>query len=623
MTAWIWSIGLFLAAGPIESFEDSARFEVTGTGKSSLVTDQGVTHGSTALRLVAESKEDAADIRPRGFRWDLSKGQKLHIDVLSTYPGRSLVDVKFFSDQTYLVQQLSVPAGASVVELDLQGVRAHLDATRISILKFQSNEAGRTFYLDNIRVSEPRVPAVETLVAKPKLTTAANMLPNGELDAGLVGFDFWSGEGIYYQKAVTGDAVKSGSAAFRFDFDKPESNGKTSAFIFSGVTPFPAGEYDCSLWVRSDVPGKFRWYWAVQSSGDRDALSGTYWSETLTTQTSWTNYGGRFKVSRPVSMRLYAAVYSPTDFYVDAIQVAPVAASPSQVSVVGSELRINGQSSHVVGIYHGCPTKVAELGIRHHKPDIFPNDEYVRVCQENGIWVWGDLSGVTRTGVPQAVKGIRSLYTQPNIVGWYSDEPDHEGKFASPELLRWMTAELRSTGLPHWAVVMSWPSDSSNAFQYQDSVDIIATDIYPWANRKPLSWLLDKVDRFLRTDPSRPRWVVVEAHRDVPADYQRVMIWLPFVAGADGTWFWETDDISGDPEKWAAFRDNLRPFLDLSRSLPGRATRLTRLPAGLVGSVRSDASGNKTAVVLNLTEGAIAWEGITVPPRDVRISPVR
>jgi hypothetical protein len=460
-----------------------------------------------------------------------------------------MVDFKFYSaNKTYWIQQIPLEP---TIEIDLQGVKANTDINKIIILKISVYEPGE-YFISNLRFGRLN-PPVNTRAAR-----KFNLIPNGDFEFGLTGFEFYNGEGLYSMEMAPGRLGKS----FKFSYQNSDGNGKSSAFIYSGYIDLKSGEYDFSVWSKSDMVGKFRWFLV----NDDKQLDGQYWIDSGTSTLGWSESKASFKLKKDGKVRAYFAVYSPTSFYVDNMRISP---KKQKVEIKGNQFVLNGVPEHLIGVYHGTREQVAEVGFRHHKPDYLANQSDVDFYNAHGIYLWGDISGLVRLKLTESVQDIEMIYNQSNLVGFYEDEPDHVKQYTSPALCRKITGLLKQTGLPTLGVVMSWYKDSSASQQYSTSFNIEGSDIYAFANKQPLTWLQKKIENYLKVKSDKPRIVVVEAGDYLTYGEQRAQAWLPMACGADGVFFWVLTDVKDSTNLKSVIKE-----LDSFRYLTGLGIRL-------------------------------------------------
>lgn len=481
--------------------------DCNGNGQAQIINGQ--------IEFIANSAEDSVNIR---FKPSYRFTDNLLIDI-KTDVKQALFDIKTFSNTgTYLMSQ--IPILDEPTEIDIQGSNAWAGKDLI-ILKFSAYTPGK-YTIGNFRYG--RYDSGETN----KLTYEPNLIPNGDFEFGLLGFSLWNTIGKFAPKS----GKDSNGSYFRFEHVSSE-NGRAGAYIFSGDIILKKGNYNFETMFKSDQPGRYRW---TLTDPDK-ALSGQYWLDMSNSTGQWQESRAQFSVSKDTKTQVYFVVDSPTSF-----NLAHMVISPAQnVIIQGNQFILNGTPEHVVGVFHGSPQDCVRAGFKYHKSTSIPTQEDVAFYQASDVKLFADISGLTRAQKLDGLDEIFKIYNQPNVVGWYSDEPNHVEQFTSPAKCRKITELLKYTGLPHFGVVMTWMTQSSDAFQYQDSFDILSTDLYAKDNGKDLKWLAQKIQDFLRTKAGKPRWVVVEANPKLSQGEQRTQAWLPMACGADGTWFWVLD----------------------------------------------------------------------------------
>ena len=483
------------------------NFTISTNGQGQATLNNGV------IDFTANENDDAVNLVFKPFV--LSPGG-LCFDV----EGTGLIDVKFYSmkpsadgNSTYIIQQ--IPVNNETVEIDLDGVAAWIPYNNIFLIKISSSPGKYKF--SNFRYGRYDIPY------RPKNVEDFNLIPNGDFQFGSAGFTFYAGEGKFNQRIDGG---------FKFDY---VSGDKGFAFICTDELVVKAGKYTFETSFSSDKQGVYRWFVA----NDEKVLGGQYWADQTISKVGFEQSGGTFTVLKDTKIRIYFAIFSPVSFTVFNMKLKP---SSVDVSIVGTDVVINGVPEHIIGVYHDNAQKVADVGFRHHKPEFIPNDDDISVYVKNGIYFWADISGIVRTHMLEAAASINKLYHQPNMVGYYVDEPDHVDNYCSPSLLRTINSLLPKK--PLWTVVMSWYTNSSAAQQYQSSCSIISSDIYQKDNNQTLGWLVTKIRDFMRVTTTKPRIVVVECNDQLSYDEQRVQAWLPMASGANGVFFWVLDKVN-------------------------------------------------------------------------------
>ncbi|MGB9878303.1 MAG: beta-galactosidase, partial [bacterium] len=283
----------------------------------------------------------------------------------------------------------------------------------------------------------------------------------------------------------------------------------------------------------------------------------------------WTKFEYNIRVNKEIGpLALYLFSVGNGTLYIDAVSLVreggepleekPSARrKPSKVEIRGNRIFLNGKPFFPLGFYNAEPEDLKDTGFniicRDPGPGT-PGRDFLDRCEKSGIMVSVNLEGVLRAHLPwRAPEAIRPLMDHPAVFSWYTcDEPDHSQWTVPPPEMRLATKLIHKTDPNHptWTVVMPWAD--SNIYQYADTVDIIATDMYPIMdyNREVIrvGQATDVLRRAVKR--RRPVFMVTEASAQATPEEEYAMTYLAIVHGANGILYWNYQDAKQNPIIW-------------------------------------------------------------------------
>jgi len=243
----------------------------------------------------------------------------------------------------------------------------------------------------------------------------------------------------------------------------------------------------------------------------------------------------------------------------DARAVKPAGAvtgTPIKVTIKDEVTYINGEPFFPLGFYHGDPAGYEGTGFNFSTGrgglDV---GQFLDACAEHGVYGQASLEGLMRAHVPErAAEVARKYKNHPALLAWYvCDEPDHMRWNVPPPEVRLATKLLHEEDPNHptWIVVMPWTD--SNLYQYANTVDILATDVYPIGTSRPLTQVAYSQD-VMRKAHRGPTWMVPQATSRATPEQEYLVTYLALTHGASGIIYWEYDGARRDERIWGTMK---------------------------------------------------------------------
>jgi hypothetical protein len=311
--------------------------------------------------------------------------------------------------------------------------------------------------------------------------------------------------------------------------------------------------------------------WEGRTSGLQ--VEGTDYGRRFPVPQEWTKKAYTITVTRDLfPVRIYFYSVGTGTLFIDAVsltregmeipKVARRAGRPSRVEIRGTVPYLDGKPFFAIGLYNAEPEALRGTGFNFICRDPGPGAmglNFLDRCHENGIMVSINMEGIMRAHLPwQVVEFIEPFKDHPAVFAWYvCDEPDHPRWTVPPPEMRLATTLLHRADPNHptWTVVMPWAD--SNIYQYADTVDIIATDMYPIADYKRQLIRVARATDVLRraVKGQRPVWMVTEATSKATPQEEYAITYLAVTHGANGIVYWNFNDARRNPQIWKTMVD--------------------------------------------------------------------
>lgn len=414
-----------------------------------------------------------------------------------------------------------------------------------------------TVYFDEVRLvrgaleQEPEAPAKRLAPQDP-----GNRIANPNFELGLHDWGSWGewDDGLY--EFATGD----GANAYSGDYSAAIiCNKKGRGGVMTKPMKLPPDQYTLRFLVKGSEPSTIR-YGAIYPGGElfRDAAVETDW-QTLALPITSEEEG---------KWRVYLMSTGEGVAYFDEVslkgtrEVVAAAEEPSaperpstQFEMRRGHTYVNGEAFFALGVYRAVPGDLQDTAFNCIPGWDQAEAATLDACQQAGIYLLPDLTGVMRGHLPHRVTRVaQPLMDHPAVLAWYvCDEPDHERWNVPPDEMRLATKLLHDLDPQRLtcAVVMPWAE--SNLYRYADTVDILMTDIYPIGDKRPADlsaiWRGTGVMRRAVND-DKPVWAVVQATAKGTPEEHVAATYLAVVEGADGILYWEYEDGRRRPEVW-------------------------------------------------------------------------
>ena len=566
--------GVTYADGVIASFESKDEVQ-PGEGTAAIrQSTEHVTAGRYSLEATLQGAESGFGFHAWNKPFDFSTAKKLYFDAYRDGAPISLIFRVFDEkDKPYVVWYYRLLKGENLVEIDVPGMAASgLDVKKIKRIYMYVEEGSGKLFVDNFRTAEKPID-LDTLVKKPtvhpKRVPSGNGLLNGDFEAGLAGWNSWGewDDGLYSFGAGFNDEAYSGSASMKIVCEKRGRGG-----IFTEPMYMPAGVYEFRFWAKGDAKDSLM-RWTFVGEGDaRAAVEKNFESDVQTLGTEWKEYKYVVPINANVALRLYFFSVGAGTVLIDAASIVlqgkenippyhvPDGKPPHSIKVEKNRMFLNGKPFFPIGMYLGHPDALANTGFNCLMPSTMA-PEIIEESDRTGVLLSPELTGVMRGHLPwQVGVAVKPFKNHAQLFGWYlCDEPDHAKMTVPPMEMRLATKMIHEIdpNRPTWAVVMSWAD--SNMYQYADTVDILATDIYPIeeANKKrPLVEVGEKTDVLKRAvGKNKPGIAVLQSTGKATPDEEIAMTYLALVHGADGVFYWQLFEAQENPEVWQTMVD--------------------------------------------------------------------
>ena len=560
--------------GVIASFESKDEIQPAEGTAAIRQSTEHVTAGQYSLEATLQGTESGFGFHAWSKPFNFSTAKKLYFDAYREGSPISLIfRVYDEKNNPYVVWYYRLLTGENLVEIDVSGMGASgLDLTKIKRIYMYVEEGSGKVFVDNFRCTEKPID-LESLIKRPvvhpKRVPSGNGLLNGDFEAGLAGWNSW-GEwdgGLYSFGAGMNDEACSGAASMKIVCEKRGRGG-----IFTEPMYMPAGVYEFRFWAKGDAKDSlFRWTF-VGDGNARAAVEKNVESDVQTLGTEWKEYHYTVPVNSDVALRLYFFSVGTGTVYLDAASIVlqgkenvppfrvPESKQTHSIKVEGNRMFLNGKPFFPMGIYLGHPDALANTGFNCQMP-ITMTPEIVEESARTGVLLSPELTGVLRGHLPwQVGVAVKPFMNHPQLFGWYlCDEPDHAKMTVSPMEMRLATKMVHEIDpeRPTWAVVMSWAD--SNMYQYADTVDILATDIYPIEEvnkKRPLVEVGEKTDVLKRAvGKNKPGIAVLQSTGKATPEEEIAMSYLALVHGANGLFYWQLFEAQENPEVWQAMVD--------------------------------------------------------------------
>ncbi|HID08388.1 MAG TPA: hypothetical protein EYP10_14720, partial [Armatimonadetes bacterium] len=575
------------------SFETSADLNrCTGSAIRKLVGEHA-TDGRRSLLIDLSEATPTFAIQAGEKPFDFRGWDKLKLDIYREgHPISIHLRVHDRKGNRYVSWYYLVRTGYNVVEYSIWGMSSAIDISQIDKLAFYTPKRSGKLYIDNVRLTKGRdddswlLPKIKP---KPLLNVRGNLIRNGDFEFGLQYWGSWGqwDGGAYIFGCGMGEDAYSGTASAAIICQRRGRGG-----IFTSPSArfqLKPGEYRFSFFAKGSDKG-VRMFWQFEGQGREGAglsyaIRENYGSKRFDVPTRWTKYEYRVKVVRDVGpLAIYFYSVGGGILFIDAVslvregEVTEAVATPrqpmkpSKVEIRGTVTYVNGKPFFPIGFYNAEPESLRGTGFnficRDPGPGM-PGLEFLDHCYANGIMVSINMEGIMRAHLPwQAPELIEPFKNHPAVFGWYvCDEPDHPRWTVPPPEMRLATSLLHRTDPNHptWTVVMPWAD--SNIYQYADTVDIIATDMYPIAdyNRQLIrvAHATDVLRRAVKWE--RPVWMVTEATSKATPQEEYAMTYLAVTHGANGIIYWNFNSARRNPKIWNTM---VRISLELKRLTP-------------------------------------------------------
>jgi hypothetical protein len=568
--------------GTLASFEAAVEIQADQGNASIRATKEHVTNGKQALEVTLDGPESGFGIEARPNPFNLQGAKKLLIDIYREGMPISLTfRLADTAGKSYSVWYYRLQPGSNTVELDITGMAAFLDIKSVKRIYAYADQGSGKLFVDHIRLAKEPIDLANTItkpVEHPKKVPSGNGLLNGDFEVGLTGWNSWGewDDGRYFFSSDFGDNACSGSASLKIICEKRGRGG-----VFTEPMFMPAGTYELRFWAKGDEKGSLlRWTFEGNAEA-RAAVEKNFESDIIPADIEWKEYRYEVPLKTDAALRLYIFSLGEGTLYIDGASLVlkgkenrppfkvKATTPPRHVEIEGNRFFLDGKPFFPLGVYLGKPSMLAETGFNILMPSIM-SPEVIEESQQTGILLTPELTGLMRAHLPWQVGiAMEPFQSHPNIFAWYlCDEPDHAMMTVPPAEMRLATKKVKEIDpkRPTWGVVMSWAD--ANMFQYADSVDILATDIYPIEDaktKKPLTMVADKVDMLVKaTGGKKPAIAVLQSTPLATPAEEIAMTYLALTHGANGIFYWQLFEAQQDPDVWTTMKNLSREVKALS-----------------------------------------------------------
>jgi hypothetical protein len=568
--------------GILASFESSAEIQPDQGSAKARASNEHATHGKQSLEVTLEGEESGFGIEARPQPFQFTGAKKLLIDIYREGMPISLIFRVYDADaKPYSIWYYRLQPGPNTVELDVAGMAAFLDVKRVKRIYAYAEQGSGKVFVDNIRLASEPIDLTATIqkpVAHPKKVPPGSGLLNGDFEVGLTGWNSWGewDDGKYFFGSDFGDNACSGSASLKIICEKRGRGG-----VFTEPMYMPAGNYELRFWAKGDENGSLmRWTFEGNDQA-RAAVEKNFESDIFPVDLDWKEYRYEVPLRGDAALRLYFFSVGEGTLYIDGASLVlkgkedrppyrvESSQPPREVEIQGNRIFLDGKPFFPIGVYLGKPSMLEETGFNVMMPSVM-NPEIIEESNKTGILLTPELTGVMRAHLPWQVDvAMEPFKSHPNIFAWYlCDEPDHAMMTVPPAEMRLATKRIKEMDpkRPTWGVVMSWAD--ANMFQYADTVDILATDIYPIEDaktKKPLTMVSEKVDMLVKaTGGKKPAIAVLQSTPKATPAEEVCMTYLALTHGANGIFYWQLFEAQEDPAVWTAMKNLSREVKALS-----------------------------------------------------------
>ena len=423
------------------------------------------------------------------------------------------------------------------------------------------NTSSDTVYIDDVSLK------AGVIVPEEANYNSNNLLVNPSFELGSQNWSFWgSWDGGEYTLAPTSEKEsRSGSGVAKI-FAKQKGRGG----VFQAVGDLEPGEYEYSYWIKAagDHVESFGMHTAKSSSSK--------YLKKEPVEKTWQRKSLKFTIKEHESEVLFYVFHTGYNaLLVDDVSVervdktskashasSKVINRPSRSHVEDGKLVVNNKAFFPIGVYHNKNlSTMSQLGF-NSIITTGPNKKTLDSAYQNCLAAFVSLDGAFTGRNPNAVgKIIEPVINHPAIVSWYlADEPDHRDFHAPPSEIFYGDKLLRSLN-PNRAtmvLVMSWAD--SNFYQYLNTTNILATDIYPryGDEDKPLKLVARQTASLERANPQGPNFVTIEYSEELDLQKQKAQTYMALVSGADGIFYWPGREVIKHPEAARKVVEELR-----------------------------------------------------------------
>jgi hypothetical protein len=558
------------------SFEKEEELKFL-SGAPHQVSTEHTTQGKKSVKIELSSDNPYFTLTALEKSFNFQDFDKLRLDIYRE--GKPItLNLRIFDQagNRYNCWYYLLRPGFNVVEYSIWGMSSSLNISQIRDLTFYSEQPNGTLFMDNIRLVRgeeddswllPKTPP------KPLIQTRGNIIKNGDFELGLLYWGSWGQweGGVYIFGSGTGEDAFSGQASAAIICQKPGRGGiYTSPSAFFTLKP---GNYKLTFYAKGKGEG-VRMFWIFLKMREEgtsldEAITENPRSERFDVPSQWTKYEYDVKVVKEIGpLALYFFNVGGGTLLIDGVSLikegekpieekAPPKGKPSKVEIREGRVLLNGKPFFPLGFYNAEPEALKDTGFnlicRDPGPGT-PGRDFLDRCEKNGIFLSVNLEGVLRAHLPwQAPEAIKPLMDHPAVFAWYTcDEPDHSQWNVPPPEMRLATQLIHKVDPDHptWTVVMPWAD--SNIYQYADTVDIIATDMYPIMgyNREVIrvGQATDVLRRAVKWQ--RPVFMVTESTAQATPEEEYAMTYLAITHGANGILYWNYEDARRNPLIW-------------------------------------------------------------------------
>ena len=570
-----------------ERGEEVAAWEANGELAPSAVR---TTQGERALRIAFPEVRPTFGLRAGRGPYDFSGYDKLLLDVfLVGTPMVVTFRVTDTAGDTYTSWYYLLREGRHTIEYSVLGMASRVDLSRVDRFWFTAESSlpaatymveqeptgervalgarSAVLYLDNVRLH--RGPQDDTWLlpppeAKPPLTVPGNLIENGDFEWGFWNWGSWGtwDSGSYLFERGTGEDAHTGASSAAIVSQKV---GRGGIWTQKEIQLVP-GEYTLSMWVKARGPG-VRMFYGLEREGSGAVTEGKT-SDRFSVPQQWTEKRFEVRVAEPGGpVALYLYNVGSDTLYIDDValvgEAAPagkaapaVKGKPTVVTVRGEVIYVNGEPFFPLGFYHGDPAGYEGTGFNFTTGRAGRDvGEFLDEAARYGVYAQVALEGLMRAHVPEKVVEVARRYkNHPALLAWYvCDEPDHMRWNVPPPEMRLATKLLHQEDPNHptWAVVMPWAD--SNLYQYANTVDILASDVYPIGTSRPLTKVARTMD-VMRRAHRGPSWMVPQATAKATPQEEYLVTYLALTHGAAGIVYWEYDGARKNPLIWETMK---------------------------------------------------------------------